>query len=100
MSEANKEQIPRIGHTEGIPFEQKVIHQRWHIPEIGFYWLIAEIDPEDDLAFGYANLNDGLNAEWGYISLAELAKTGAKIDEEWTSTKFAKVKEEKQCLNS
>jgi len=95
MSEVNKEQIPRIGHTEGIPTDQKTIHQRWYIPQIGFYWLIAEIDPEERLAFGYANLNNENNAEWGDISLAELEETGAKIDEEWTPKKFSKAKEEK-----
>jgi len=88
-------EIPRIGHTEDIPLEQKTIYQKWHIPKIGFYWLIAEIDPEDNLAFGYANLNDENNAEWGYISLAELKKTGAKIDEDWTPKTFSKAKEEK-----
>lgn len=86
--------IPRIGHTEDIPFEQKVIHQKWHIPEIGFYWLIAEIDPEDDLAFGYANLNDDYNAEWGCISLAELKKN-ASMDQSWTLKKFSEAMEEK-----
>ena len=91
----SREDIPRIGHTEDIQLDQKTIHQRWHIPQIGFYWLIAEIDPEEDLAFGYANLNDDYNAEWGYISLAELKKTGAKIDESWTLKTFSKAKEEK-----
>jgi len=89
------ETIPRIGHTEDIPTDQKTIYQRWHIPEIGFYWLIAEIDPEDNLAFGYTNLNDEYNAEWGYISLAELEETGATLDASWTLKKFSKAKEEK-----
>ena len=84
--------IPRISHIEDIPFEQKVIHQKWHIPEIGFYWLIAEVDPEDGLAFGYTNLNDENNAEWGYISLAELRKN-ATMDQSWTLKKFSEAME-------
>ena len=39
----------------------------------GFDWYISEIDHENlDTMFGYANLADDQNAEWGYISLSEL----------------------------
>ena len=84
--------IPRIGYTEDIPFPEKIIHQKWHIREIGFYWLIAEIDPENHLAFGYANLNDDSFAEWGCISLAELESAGAVIDDAWVPKKFSEAK--------
>ena len=36
--------------------------------------LIAEIDPTQDLAFSYTNLNDDETAEWGYIDIGELLK--------------------------
>ena len=103
MSDTTKQQqpqIPKIGHTEDIPTEQKIIHQKWQIPQIGFYWMIAEIDPEKELAFGYANLNDDYNAEWGYISLAELRESGASQDKSWIPKKFSDAKrdEELKCL--
>lgn len=35
-------------------------------------WLITEYDPEQDEAFGWVCLGDPGNAEFGYISFAEL----------------------------
>ena len=81
-------QIPRIGDTEDVSLNQKTIYQKWTIPQLGFYWLIAEIDPEKERAFGYANLNDDHNAEWGYVSLADLKDVDAIMDENWISKKF------------
>jgi len=52
------DKIPKLYTTERIPLERKIIYQRYQIKEIGFYWLIAELDKEENLAFGYANLND------------------------------------------
>ena len=80
--------IPRIGTTEDVQTNQKIIHQRWTVPQTGFFWLIAEIDPDDRMAFGYANLNDDMNAEWGYISLEEIAQCGAYSDPSWKPTTF------------
>lgn len=78
-----RETIPKLYETERVPFDKKMIYQRYEIKEIGFYWLIAELDEKEKLAFGYANLNDDFCAEWGYISIGELLENGAKLDEEW-----------------
>jgi len=75
--------IPGLYATEHVPFEDKVIYRRYRIREIGFYWLIAELDKEENLAFGYANLNNDDFAEWGYISIDELLENGAESDKEW-----------------
>lgn len=85
------EGIPKLYETENIPFEEKVIYRRYQIEEIGFYWLIAELDREENLAFGYANLNNDAFAEWGYISIDELLDAGAKLDEEWKPCKYKDV---------
>jgi hypothetical protein len=77
------EDIPKLYDTEKIPFERKVIYQRYQIKEIGFYWLIAEFDKASNLAFGYANLNNDIFAEWGYISIDELLENGAELDKTW-----------------
>jgi hypothetical protein len=38
----------------------------------GCDWWITEYDPADDVAFGFACVNDPQNAELGYVSIAEL----------------------------
>lgn len=77
------EKIPELYATEHVPFEKKIIHQRYVNREVGFYWLIAELDKESNLAFGYANLNDDQFAEWGYISIDELIDNHAELDRQW-----------------
>lgn len=85
------EEIPKLYETEEIPVEKKIIYQKWEIPQIGFYWFIAELDRKENLAFGYANLNDDHFAEWGYISIEELMDNGASLDREWKPCNFEKA---------
>jgi len=85
--------IPEIYATEKIPFERKIIYQKYQIKEIGFYWLIAELDKEKNLAFGYANLNDDQLAEWGYVSIEELLENNAELDRDWKLCTFREAKE-------
>jgi hypothetical protein len=82
------DEIPKLYETEEIPAEKKIIYQKWEIPQIGFYWLIAELDRKENLAFGYANLNDDNFAEWGYISIEELIDNGAGQDRDWGPCTF------------
>lgn len=77
------EDIPGLYATEHVPLERKTIYQRYQIRELGFYWLLAELDRKENLAFGYANLNNDLFAEWGYISIDELLENGAELDRDW-----------------
>jgi len=79
----SSEEIPALYATEDLPFEEKVIYQRYLLKRVGFYLLIAELDKKENLAFGYANLNDDQFAEWGYISIDELLENGAELDKEW-----------------
>jgi hypothetical protein len=80
--------VPKLYETENAPLEKKIIHQRYWIEEIGFYWLIAELDRENNLAFGYANLCDDTFAEWGYIDVSELIRNGAVLDGDWKPCPF------------
>jgi len=82
------EKIPKLYETDSIPFEKKIIYQKWEIPAIGFYWFIAKLDKKQNLALGYANLNDDNFAEWGYISIEELMDNGASLDREWKPCTF------------
>jgi len=83
MNEKSKERIPKLYAIENIPCEKKTIYQMYEIKEVGFYWLIAELDKRKNLAFGYANLNNDELAEWGYIDIDELLENGAAQDREW-----------------
>jgi len=83
-----EDEIPKLYETENTPLEKKLIYQKWEIPQIGFYWLIAELDKKQNLAWGYANLNDDYFAEWGYIDLEELIDNGASLDIEWRPCTF------------
>lgn len=85
--------IPKLYETESTPLEQKVIHQRYQLNSVGFYWLIAEYNPIEGLAFGYANLNNDDFAEWGYISIPELKENGVTLDKTWKPCTFKEAKE-------
>jgi hypothetical protein len=60
-------------------------------------WYIAEYDG-DDLFWGYANLGDDQNAEWGYISFQELKEIKVRgvieIDNDlyWKPKKFGEIR--------
>jgi len=73
------ERIPKLYETENIPFDEKIIYRRYQVKELGYYWLIAELDKKSNIAFGYANLNNDDFAEWGYISIDELELCGAEL---------------------
>ena len=62
--------IPRLYETENMPAEEIEIHLHFFVSDCD--WYIAEYDG-DDLFWGFAILNgDLLNAEWGFVSFAEL----------------------------
>lgn len=69
--------VPTLYSTEAVPLADKLAYEHWVFPPCNFHWLIAEVNAEEKLAFGWAFLNDEQNAEWGYISLAELESVGA-----------------------
>ena len=79
----SESKIPNLYGQENVSIEDHIIYQRYRIESIGFYWLIAEIDPKERLAFGYANLNNDDFAEWGYISIDELLENGVELDKGW-----------------
>lgn len=68
--------LPKLYETEGVALNDKMVIVVGYMAKM--FWLIAEYDPVNKLAFGYANLGDDQNAEFGYISVAELEEVGAK----------------------
>lgn len=85
------ENIPQLYETEQTAASDKIIYQKYEIPAIGFYWLIAELDRKTNTAFGYANLHDDANAEWGYISIKELLENDAQLVLDWKLCKFSEA---------
>ncbi len=64
--------LPRLYATEDVLCPEKVIHLHFFIGACD--WYVAEFDGED-IFFGFANLGDPINAEWGYFKLSDLAGT-------------------------
>ena len=92
-----EDEIPRLYETRGTPLEKKIIYQKWEMNRVNFYWFIAELDYDKEIAFGYANLNNDNFAEWGYIDVNELAGEGARRDRYWKRCTFEEaVKKMKQ----
>lgn len=65
-------QIPPLYATDGVPFGEKTIYLSYFAGGRA-RWLIAEIDPQEWLAFGLCDLGMGF-PEWGYVSIYELAE--------------------------
>ena len=71
---------PRLYENEDKKLADICIHMHFFIG--GCDWYIAEYDG-DDLFWGFANLNDPQNSEWGYVSFRELKSLkvrGIEID--------------------
>ena len=91
--------VPRLYATDGQPFDNKIVHLHYFVGACD--WYIAELDAEHRVAFGYANLGDPQNAEWGYIDLNELRDLLASTpqglplvverDLHWTSRPFSEI---------
>lgn len=63
--------MPKLYSTESVLTRDKLVHLHYFVG--GFDWWIVEVDPDSLIAFGFACLNDPVNAEWGNIDLVELA---------------------------
>lgn len=87
----NMEQIPKLYETEPMSLEEKVIYQVYTLHSCKFFWMVAELNVDENLAFGFANLNDDSNAEWGYISISEIMDCGAILERDWTPCKFSEA---------
>ena len=67
--------LPPLDSTDSTPFAEKTIHARLFALGSAATWLIAEYDPEEKVAFGYADLfgqGSAGGAEWGFVSIEEL----------------------------
>jgi hypothetical protein len=65
--------IPKLYATERTPLADKTVVLHYFVASAD--WWVVEFEPADRLAFGFACLGDPASAEWGYVSLDELAVT-------------------------
>ena len=57
-----------------------MIYEHYSIPHISWDWYIAELNPEEDLAFGYTYTGILPEASgWGIIDMAKLKQIELKI---------------------
>ena len=88
--------LARLNETEGVPWQDKVIHQHYFLG--GYDWNMAVYDSNRRGYFAHAILNNDLeNAERGYISLDELMGVrvgqGSAVDQNlhWKSRTAGRV---------
>jgi hypothetical protein len=65
-------QIPTLAETDELGIEESFAYAKFFNPMGNHQWFITAYDPEQNLAFGYVNLNDPQMAELGYISIQEI----------------------------
>ncbi|MEL6837144.1 MAG: helicase-related protein [Bacteroidota bacterium] len=83
--------IPKLYATESVPAAEKIIYAHFFYAQSD--WYIAEYDPKNNRAFGYAILNgDEQMAEWRYIAIEELSQAKrVELDFNWEPKPFAEI---------
>lgn len=90
--------LPSLDSTDSTPFAEKTIQARLFALGSAATWLIAEYDPLERIAYGYADLfGQGVagGAEWGYVSIGELEELRflgiprVELDAHFTPKRFA-----------
>ena len=91
--------IPALYSTDRIPLKEKRIYMHFFLG--GCDWYIAEYDPEEQIFFGFAILNNDYDmAEWGNISfkeLCELRVSFLEVDRDLHFTPCKAIEVEKIC---
>jgi len=88
--------VPDLYSTEDVSCKDKLIYLHFFIGNCD--WWISEIDHQNfDTMFGFAWLGDAEMAEWGYVSLSELAAInvrGIEVERDlyWDVRSFSSIK--------
>jgi len=89
--------IPRLYATERQPgpIEAKTIWCHWFVAGGSGDWWLAELDQDEWIGFGYADLGHG---EWGQFSLTEMEQVAAhgglvivERDLDWQPVRFDRI---------
>lgn len=90
------EVLPAFYTTEEVKTGDKIVGMHFFVGSCD--WWIVEYDLESDTAFGFVNLGDMNNAEWGYIYMPELREIKLKglievdFDKHWNPRPAREVK--------
>ena len=68
---ADVSEIPALDTNTETALDDITIHLRFFTNAGSAYWLVAECDPETEIAWGFAEVTPGFG-EWGSFSLREL----------------------------
>lgn len=85
--------LPRIGATENVPLDEKMLLVKYFHPMSSWTWYGVEYDPKTKTFFGFVQ---GFEDEWGYFSLVELNEVtvrgcGVERDLYFKPTKFGNL---------
>jgi len=72
LTKALIKQLPTLEATAELGIEESTAYVKIFNPMGNHQWFLTAYDPEENMAFGYVNLNDPQMAELGYISMQEL----------------------------
>lgn len=64
--------VPALHATDGAG-DERIVYLHYFVGACD--WWLVELDPAENVAFGYVCLGDPQCAEWGYVNLAELEAT-------------------------
>ena len=87
--------IPALRTTEHEP--DPTAHVKWFTPDSSWTWYVVEYDPGERICYG---LVDGLEAELGYFSLAEIehirGPLGLPVERDlyWSPTPLSQLQHE------
>lgn len=106
------ESMPETYGTEGVQTPEKIVYLHYFNSSSDWYIIEKDKGDEEDViqgeqiqAYGYTILNgDDINAEWGYISLAELFNMRVnplyrvEMDLYWNPKPFKEIIEKKETV--
>jgi len=92
LTKALIKQLPTLEATAELGIEESTAYVKIFNPMGNHQWFLTAYDPEENMAFGYVNLNCSRDAELGYISMEELEELklpmGMKLERDRHFTKM------------
>ncbi len=103
MTKALEKRFAEVGRQDGKG--PPLIIAKFFAPVGAATWWMSEYSPNDRIFFGFADLGDPVNAEWGYVSLDEMESVtmpapfqslGIERDLHWTEKPADQVEQIKK----
>ena len=91
LTNEQRKRIPALYSQEEV--KDPVVFIKLNI--MNSFWLLTELDPNQELGFGWCILNGDIQmAEIGYVSLQEIEATGYEVGIEEMEKPLSQVKKE------